>query len=179
MSLGITITVDSKDARQKLQRLVNLINVRELLQAIGNRHVRWMVDNLRGAGIEQKHKTMAPSTILARPKRTSDNHFSSRWQGRLAQSFVARVIGRDAVSAGTEDEFAAFHHFGTNPHVIRPTQAKYLKFRMPDGTVFTKEVKHPGIPARPLLPTKKTAEKLAHDILNTIYDLKVKQAGVT
>jgi len=179
MSVGISITLNSADARRKIARLINLIDVGELLQAIGNRHVKWMVENLRVAGLDAKHQEMAASTIAARPHRTSSSHFSSRYRSRLQQSFVARVLGRSAVSAGTEDEYAPYHHLGTGPYTIRPRGKGFLRFTGSDGKpVFTKQVNHPGIPSRPLIPTKMTAERLAHDILDGAIRRKIGEAGL-
>ena len=177
MAVGFEIRLDTKEAQRKLSRLINLINVSELLQAIGNRHVKWMDDNLKRAGLDSPHKQMAASTIAARPKRTSPRHFSSRWRSRLSQSMTVKLIGTRAVVAGTGDEFAEIHHEGTGPYTIRPSKAKMLRFRTADGIVFTREVKHPGIPARPLLPTKQTAERLAQGILNAVLKKAVRDAG--
>lgn len=179
MAVGIQIKIDSKEAQRKLKHLVNLLDVRELLQAIGNRHIRWMNDNLRQAGLDKKHKTMAKSTIAARPKRTSSRHFSSHYQSVLSQSMVVKIIGAKAVLAGTEAEFAELHQEGTQPYTISPKSKKLLRFITENGVVFARKVHHPGIPARPLIPTKQTAERLALDTLNAAYKLKTKAAGVS
>ncbi len=154
MAVGMTIRVESKEAQRTLQRLMGLINPRELLMAIGLRHVKWMNDNLRRAGIESPHKEMAKSTIAARPTRSSSRHFSSRYRSRLSQSLTAKLVGNGMVIAGTEDEFAQIHHEGTGPYTIRPKGGGLLQFMTADGMRSAQEVSHPGIPARPLLPTK-------------------------
>ena len=185
MSLGIDIRVNSDEARTKIQRLRNMLDVRQLLQAIGNRHTKWMNDNLRAAGLEGRHQTMAPSTLKARPRRTSRNHFSSHFRSVLSQAFVVRTIGNTKVIAGIQGEEsntigkqAEWHHEGTGPFTIRPLKGGVLRFQGADGLVFTRRVQHPGIPARPLLPVQKTAEDLAHDVLDATLREKMKQAGV-
>lgn len=185
MSLGIDIHVETDEARKKIQRLRNMLDVRELLQAIGNRHTKWMNDNLRAAGLEGRHKTMAASTLKVRPRRTSSNHFSSHFRSVLSQAFVVRTIGNTKVVAGIQGEGsntigrqAEWQHEGTGPFTIRPLKSGVLRFQGADGVVFTKRVNHPGIPARPLLPLQKTAEKLAHDVLDATLRQKTKQAGV-
>ena len=177
MAVGFELRLDTKEARRKLSRLINLIDVSELLQAIGNRHVKWMDDNLKKAGLDSPHREMAASTIAARPKRTSSRHFSSRWRSRLSQSMTGRLIGTRAVVAGTEDEFAEIHQEGTGPYTIRPAKGRMLRFRTAQGIVFAREVKHPGIPARPILPTKQTAERLAQGILDAVLKKVVRDAG--
>lgn len=179
MSFGIKIELNSKEAQRKIRRLINLIDARELLQAIGNRHIRWMDENLKKAGLEKKHQQMADSTIAARPKRSSTFHFSSRYRSRLSQSLVVTLIGTRAVSAGTEDEFAPIHHEGAGPYTIRPVRKKVLKFIGSSGEeIFAKMVSHPGIPARALIPTKQTAERLAIGILDAMLLKKTKQVGL-
>ena len=178
MAVGINIRVDIKEANRKLRRLINLINVRELLMAIGQRHIKWMDENLKRAGIEKRHKKMAKSTITARPTRSSSSHFSSRYRSRLSQSMTVRLLGLEAVVAGTEDEFAEIHHKGTGPYIIRPKKAGgFLRFESGGGIVFAKQVNHPGIPSRSLLPTKFTSERLARGILDAIIKRKVREAG--
>ena len=178
MSLGIKITVDeSRKARRKLKRLRRLINVHELLQAIGNRHVKWMDENLKRAGLEFRHKAMAKSTIAVRPIRSSPHHFSSRFRSRLSQSMAVRVLGKRAVVASINDEFAEIHNKGTGPYTIRPRSGGgVLRFRSAQGIVFAKKVQHPGIPKRLLLPTKRTAERLAQAVVEASLKAAVRKA---
>lgn len=179
MAVGIELRVDTKEATRKLSRLINLIDVSELLHAIGNRHVKWMDDNLKRAGLETPHKEMAESTIAARPTRTSSRHFSSRYRSRLSQSMTVKLIGTRAVVAGTEDEFAEIHHEGTKPYTIRPVKGRILRFQTAQGFVFAREVRHPGIPSRPILPTKQTAERLAQRILDAAIKKKIRNVGAS
>ena len=179
MAVGISIRVDTKESQRKLRRLINLIDVRQLLQAIGNRHVKWMDDNLKRAGIETPHKEMAESTLAAGKVRSSPRHFSSRWRSRLSQSMVVKLIGTQAVVAGTEDEFAGIHQEGTKPYTIRPVKGRVLRFQTAQGFVFAREVRHPGIPSRAILPTKQTAERLAQGILDAIIKKKIRDVGAS
>lgn len=47
--------------------------------------------------------------------------------------------------------YARYVHDGTAPHVIRPRQARALRFQMGSRTVFAASVNHPGTRARPFL----------------------------
>ena len=175
--VGIKITIDEdKSARRKLKRLRRLIDPKELLQAIGNRHVKWMNENLKRAGLEIRHKTMADNTIAIRPIRSSPRHFSSRFRSRLSQSMTVRVLGKRAVVASINDEFAEIHHKGTGPYTIRPVGGGVLRFRSAQGIVFTRKVRHPGIPKRGLLPTKRTAERLAQQVAEASLKAAVRKA---
>ena len=52
---------------------------------------------------------------------------------------------------GSDVEYAPMVNDGTRPHLIRPKNAKALRFKMGGRTVFAKVVKHPGTRARPFL----------------------------
>lgn len=41
--------------------------------------------------------------------------------------------------------------FGTIPHIIRPVNAKALKFKVDGKTIFAKEVHHPGTDPQPFI----------------------------
>jgi len=45
---------------------------------------------------------------------------------------------------GSELPYALLHHEGSRPHVIRPKQAKLLKFVTRGQMIMTHVVKHPG-----------------------------------
>lgn len=48
-------------------------------------------------------------------------------------------------------DYAIFVEYGTQPHIIRPKNAKALKFKKDNKTVFAKEVHHPGTKANPFM----------------------------
>lgn len=52
---------------------------------------------------------------------------------------------------GSDVEYAPMVNDGTAPHIIRPKNAKALRFRMGGRIVFAKVVRHPGTRARPFL----------------------------
>lgn len=148
-----------------LKMLAADLKTEEILHAIGNAHLRWMVLNLRDAGTEQPHQPMSPNTLVKGKSRSSARHFSSRFRAFLQQSYTVKVDG-DHVDVGTANEMAKLHHYGTHPYTIRPkAKGTLLHFKTVRGMVFVREVHHPGIPARGLLPSKKTAEALALKVL--------------
>ena len=168
MSIGFTIKVENaKDVMGKMRRLGKDLKPSQILHAIGFRHLKWVSDNLRLAGIDKKHTVMAPNTIAANPTRSSRRHFSSRFRSVLNQSFTSKVRGNFVV-VGTMHQFAAFHHFGTKPTIITPRNAKFLTFKTVGGIRRAKSVKHPGVPSRPLIPTKIVGGKLAEDVLEAV-----------
>lgn len=168
--MGMTIGVDAADAVALLDRVSRSVDDRRLLTTIGARHVKWIDDNLRGAGIEHPHQEMAESTIAARPRRTSSRHFSSRFRSRLAQS-TTTAVSLTQVVVGIAHEHAELHHEGTRPAIIRPKRARMLAMHIDERgqlrapKIFRKSVAHPGIPARPLLPSRNLAKDLASDVV--------------
>ena len=75
--------------------------------------------------------------------------------GRLRSSIRAdppRVFSlRGSVTVGSDLEYAAMVNDGTKPHVIRPKNAKVLRFNVGGQVVFARVVNHPGTRARPFL----------------------------
>jgi hypothetical protein len=75
--------------------------------------------------------------------------------GRLRSSIRAeppRIFSlRGSVTVGSDLEYAALVNDGTRPHVIRPRNAKVLRFTVGGQVVFARVVNHPGTKARPFL----------------------------
>lgn len=75
--------------------------------------------------------------------------------GRLRASIrVERrsVLGlRMRWTIGSDVEYAPMVNDGTRPHVIRPKNAKVLRFKVGGQTVFARVVHHPGTRAQPFL----------------------------
>jgi len=74
--------------------------------------------------------------------------------------FQYQVQG-DSVAIGTTDWKAIFHHNGTRPYVIRPKTAKALRF----AGIMRKQVRHPGLPARPLVGFPDSDRRLTEDVV--------------
>ena len=66
------------------------------------------------------------------------------------------------------DPKAQFHEFGTTAHTIRPRSARWLRFKTTSGVAWAKHVRHPGNPARPMLPDENTARSLAMDVIGNL-----------
>ena len=113
---------------------------------------------------------------------------------RYKQSFVSETGGpgkdyatddRTFVEVGSNVKtetgipLGAIHEQGTGPFVIRVRQAKTLAARLRSGEWirFGKEVNHPGIPARPVLPTQATAERLVVETVEEMLAMEVSRDG--
>ena len=51
------------------------------------------------------------------------------------------------IKIGSSLHYARAHHEGTRPHLIRPKEAKMLRFYSKGQIVFAHMVRHPGTPA--------------------------------
>lgn len=143
----VWIEIDVSRALEKLDRVLSVCRIADILAAIGQEQIYWIGRNLDEAGSVDggaPWKRMAPVTIERRPLRQSGSHFSSPYQTLLRQSMVAEVREAAAqVSVGTNARYATFHHHGASRGNWR-------------------------LPARPLLPNAGIAKDLAMRVLDGI-----------
>lgn len=73
--------------------------------------------------------------------------------GRSIREDPQRFAGPLRVTGGVTAtaRYAVFVHEGTRPHVIRPRQARALRFKIGGRIVFARSVNHPGQRAQPFL----------------------------
>ena len=174
MALGVAIKLDQRKFQRDLRELARFFgDTGKLLSAIGDRHLGWIDQNFRQGGAEKKWKPLSPNTIASRRGGSSAILQDT---GRLKQSFVKKV-GSDRVDVGTEEKKALWHQDGTKPFTIRPKSGKVLRFVTAGGVVFTRAVRHPGLPARPLLPSDRLGERLALETAQAAVDKAAKKAS--
>lgn len=131
------ITIDNARALRKIENLGRVFDNDILLDLVGQSGLAWINKNFRDEGTEKKWKPLAESTKRARRrgKRSGGRIRILRDTGRLSQSFVvSRGLSRKSVTVGTQDKKARSHEEGI------------------------------GNPKRKILPTKRTAEKLAKKV---------------
>lgn len=58
---------------------------------------------------------------------------------------------RPRVTIEVNVDYASFVHDGTRPHIIRPRNARALRFMVGGQVVYARVVHHPGTRARPFL----------------------------
>ena len=166
--MQIKVVIDVSELRRKMERAGRTLDPRGLLKAIGEAQLRWIGENFRTEGGKVGGwAPLAPNTLAARRGGGAVLQDS----GKLRQSFTYSVIGDNLVEVGTNVPYAVFHEEGTGPYVIRPVNAKVLAFMTVDGMVFAKEVHHPGLPRRRLLPTVSEAREISIRLVQA----KVKQ----
>lgn len=168
--MAVTIRTDSRGLDRKLQRLFKVLAPEAMLRLVSAGQLNWVNKNFRDEGTERRWKPLAPGTVHAR-RRGSSKPLQDT--GRMRQSFSQKVRRTVAV-VGTNSRLAGIHHGGTRPKPRTPKIAKALTIPNPSGPVrftkgklsgkrgfFARSVNHPGIPARPLLPSKALAENMA------------------
>jgi phage gpG-like protein len=111
--------------------------------------------NFKRQGRPRKWKALSRNTIASRRK------FSKKVlqdTGRLRMSVMARSapgniykLTSDSLKMGSRMKIAGWHQWGTEPYTIVPKNKTILRFMTPGGPVFAKQVKHPGLPARPFV----------------------------
>lgn len=174
MSLGLRI--DQKGLKIQIARLDKL--QKGVAQQRRKLHQRWGILTLqwidrqfmtRGAHGGAPWRSLSPNTIIGRRKGSS---VPLQDTGELRGSFTSKPSAR-SVRVGTEKRYAPFHEFGTRPYSIVPVRAKVLAFphtagrplkagvtfpsaerKFPRGTpiIYSKGVRHPGLPARKIMP---------------------------
>lgn len=149
----VGITIDATKAVAKLNRAKAALQVRDVLDVIGQKILRDTGLILQEAGKSpggEPWKVMAPMTIKRRPLRRSSHHFSSPYQTLLQQSMAAQVTESTAtVEVGTNARYAKLHHKG-------------------DGK---------RLPARPLLPKAAHARTQAVRVVQAMVDLLARETG--
>lgn len=164
---GVSVKIDDSGLKRKLKKLKDSVDSRELMEAIGFRLIRWIGQNFRDEGTESPWKELSPNTIAARregPKHGRGNRILQD-RGALMQSFDQEhaifKVSVHRVYVGSNLKYAPAHQYGTEPRRIIPRRGGLLKFITAGGWRSSKGVNHPGLPARPILPSDKTAKDLA------------------
>ena len=178
----------------KFNRVAELLrSPRGLLLAIGARFMSYIDESFRSQGQHQgfstsRWKPLAWGTVALRSRGGSAPLQNT---GEYRQSFVQSTDGETYVEAGTNRvPLAYWLEHGTRPYTIRPVRARVLAAKLPNGPLgliptnrmsnwlfFGKEVHHPGIPARPVLPTKEIGEQLAQQVIDGYLEAQSGNAG--
>ena len=193
MSTGIE--VDVSRAIKKLQKAEMAFERADMLKFIGQTFLFWLNENFRQRGAVFQSGGWPPlrPNTLANPRRGGSGSQPLRSGGKLAASFT---IGRqynvfdlahDSVTVGTEVPYAVFHQKGTKKNYpIRPRHKRMLFFWTVAGNAspfagrgntFAKEVIHPGLPVRRLVPNQSKAEKIAADAANEFISRRLRGAS--
>lgn len=196
MSAPVVIMVDSLVPRQALARLSEAMGTPFILNLLGARLLSFVDESFRTRG-RGRWARLAWSTIALRARGGDEPLQNINYR----QSFVMESDQRTAVEVGSNFKtgtgipLSLIHERGTGPYIIRPRNAKVLAARLtrplgliPGGRMtgtnnapgflfFGKEVHHPGVPARPVLPTQAEAEQILRPVVEGALERAVQPGG--
>ena len=173
----MNIVVNTVRGEQRIRAVGEAITGPVLLKLIGLRLASFVDESFRTRG-RGRWRPLAPGTLELR-RHGGDVPLQDT--GRYKMSFVTETDNATYVEVGSNLKvpggapLAAIHEFGTAPYVIRVKRAKILAAKFPRRAGFAffgKEVNHPGIPARLVLPT--VAETI--QLVTTTVEAVVAQA---
>lgn len=112
------------------------------------------------------------ATSFAQRAATVAKQIAPRRTGRLASSIRTGTTSRTGLwqvstSIQADTPYARFVHEGTRPHVIRPRNARALRFEISGRVIFAARVNHPGTRARPFLRDAAALAAAADPRINT------------
>lgn len=119
---------------------------------------------------------LSPNTIVQRRKKGGGAKILQD-KGLLRGSVNSTSSSRDA-RAGFGDKKAVWHQAGTPPYKIRPKRKRLLRFLTASGWVSKKEVSHPGLISRPLIPSKAQILPLVIKRLDLYVAAELRKAGL-
>lgn len=176
---AISISIETAAGGQKIARLLKVLEPKTLLTAVGGQFLSHVDKQFKTHG-EGKWRPLSSLTLALR-KRGGDQPLQDT--GHYKQSFVQETDSQTYVEVGTNLKTSSglslgkIHEFGTGPYTIRVKRAKVLAAQTRAGAwlFFGKEVHHPGIPARPVLPTQLVAEKMIQTTVDAMLAIAVKE----
>jgi len=187
---GVGIQVKGVPVRRLINAQSALRNKLEIHRRIGIELVKWGQNNFKAGGLEEPWASLKSSTLYGRRK---GGGLPLQDTGKLRRSFLTFRATDQEVVWGSSDPRALWHHEGTDPYTIRPKGKKALAFPSPEGTklssktrgrmgrskrrlanlnyIVVKEVHHPGLPSRRLLPS----EAVARDLTRQVVEAYIKE----
>lgn len=195
---ALTFQVDALAPRAALERLTQAVGAPVLLSLLSARIKSYVDESFRTRG-RGKWKRLSWSTLALR-KRGGDAPLEDT--GMYRQSFTDETDNATFVEVGTNFKVGAgiplgkIHEYGTGPYIIRTRHAKVLAAPIGSGAhgagehgpvsllrtrretrwlFFGKEVHHPGVPARPVLPeTVQEAEAVLRPTIEGALEIAAK-----
>lgn len=179
MALGIGFNISSNytDINNKLVKFGRELKQKTYLKLMHQRFLKWVNDNFRNEGTEQKWQPLSPVTIQRRRLAGNGGIQILRDTSRMAQSFTpGKPLSGSTIDikaglavVGTEDFKAPFHQYGVRPYKIT-LKANSLVFG-PGGGM------HLGIPQRRILPSESAGNQMINDVGNAYLKRITEQAN--
>lgn len=151
--MTLRVHIDDGDVRRYLHQLAArgkrppLRRIAVIMQASVSR-------NFQAGGRPEPWQRLRPNTLAGRQR---GGNQPLQDTGALQKSVQQRIFYPDNVVVYSEHDVAPYHQFGTRPYIIRPRQPGGL-LRFPvagsggqKSFRSAREVRHPGLPARPFI----------------------------
>lgn len=186
---ALTFQIDTLAPRAVLERLTEAVGAPVVLALLGARIQSFIDESFRTRG-RGRWRPLSWSTLAMR-KRGGDEPLQDT--GMYKQSFTQETDNATFIEVGTNLKTASgaplgkIHEEGTGPYIIRVRNARVLAAPFGSGahgaaehgpigiirsrsvsrwSFFGKEVHHPGVPARPVLPgSEQEAEAILRPVL--------------
>lgn len=199
---SLTFRIETLAPKAMLERLVDAVGAPVLLKLLGARMLSYVGQSFDSRGRGQ-WRPLSWSTLALR-KRGGDKPLQDT--GGYRQSFVTETDNATFVEVGTNKKttegglsLGKIHEYGTGPYIIRTRRAKVLAAQIGSGAnaagqhapvsllrsrketrwfFFGKEVHHPGIPPRPVLPgSEAEAEAILRPVVEGALERAIKGDG--
>lgn len=175
--MAIQIHIETTGLLRKVGILRRILQGRRILGIVADAQLKWIDQNF-----EQNGALSAPPWAPNRPNTVASKGHSRILQrtGGLRRSFRSKISvfrGGGRVQVGTGHRLAQFAEHGTRAHIILPRRAKVLRFVTVQGTVFARRVRHPGTPARRMLPRREVAERISVSAINAFIRPDLRPLG--
>lgn len=135
-----------------------LTNLTVLHKRMALKGQQWVAQTFQKQG-RPKWKALSPNTVAGR-RLFGGGAKILQDKGLLRASFLGKGTRQSAI-VGSSRRVSKIHEDGVKPFgpILPKKQGGVLAFPVAGGFVFARSIKrHPGIVARPMLPTKKQAE---------------------
>lgn len=183
---GIQLTLKgSKKLQRRLKKgTVKLSNRTKYHARIGVGLLKLINRGFKTEGVAvtgKKWKELADSTVFARRKgKGKGGPKILQDKGILRESFTMEAK-RNEVRVGTALKYSEVHEKGgKKSYIIKPKNKKALKFiGSTGGPVFARQVTHPPLAKRKMLPTKDIGQKLVTKTYNNFIKQELKKAGLS
>ncbi len=169
------IRIETTGLLRKVGFLRRIFQGRRILGIVAESQLKWIDQNFDAQG------ALGNPWAANRPNTVASKGHSRVLQrsGALRRSFRAKILsvfrGGGRLQVGTGNRVAPFAEHGTRAHLIRPRRANRLRFVTVEGTVFAQLVRHPGTPARKILPSRIIADRIAERALSTAIGRDLRQ----
>lgn len=128
---------------------------------------------------EQFKKGIGPNGIKLQRKKNPDGKQPLTNTGALSKSFRSGRSGWRGFNVQSDkmDEYGKYHQRGRKtPWKIHPKKpGGVLRFRIGSQIIYTKEVTHPGYPARPIYPSEKLPKRYYDKYIKTVKNFYMKK----